>query len=456
MECTVCTETIDLPVVCPKCSYSACTFCTRRYLLSDQKIEPRCMNCSIGWSMDFVYSSIDRDFEQEFRTHRTKLILEREKSLLPETQNYVELEKEVNKVRANIKKLTEEITKIKWTKSDKLVSLKEERKVLMKHRSKLLRELEKFDPNEQKGFLGVVKKTKVKFSLKCPNTNCRGYVTETKCSLCSTEVCKDCMEPIDNEHKCDPNILENVKLLKKDSKNCPKCRTVIYKISGCDQMYCTECHTPFSWKTGQIETGRVHNPHYYEYKRAHNIPIPRELGDVPCGGPTEFSALHDRVHKLNGCRKNWGDIFDLVPCISQSCDQDIKNLQDIHRAVGHYRAISTQYYTSRVRADENFDLRVRYLKNDLTWDRFHVILKTRDKKKQKNQTVQLILEMFCNTVDDLLRNILTFTLKNELLNFFKEVKALVNYTNTALAEANRRFKTKVPTIELSDIYLNWM
>ena len=39
----------------------------------------------------------------------------------------------------------------------------------------------------------------------------------------------------------------------------------------------------FDWRSGRIETGRVHNPHYFEFKKRS-----REHGDIPCGGRPTF------------------------------------------------------------------------------------------------------------------------------------------------------------------------
>ena len=52
-------------------------------------------------------------------------------------------------------------------------------------------------------------------------------------------------------------------------------------------MWCTQCHTAFSWRTGEIETHVVHNPHYFQWMREQGSgAVPRAPGDVPqpCGG----------------------------------------------------------------------------------------------------------------------------------------------------------------------------
>jgi len=113
---------------------------------------------------------------------------------------------------------------------------------------------------------------------KCCKGNCDGFIVvsknekdkkEARCAMCDEKYCIKCHEKEEKTHVCDPNILESIKTLKKETKPCPKCYSLIFKIDGCDQIWCTkpDCHTAFSWNTGKLETGKVHNPHYYEWMR---------------------------------------------------------------------------------------------------------------------------------------------------------------------------------------------
>jgi hypothetical protein len=179
------------------------------------------------------------------------------------------------------------------------------------------------------------------FVRKCPMEDCRGFLSSAwKCGLCQTHVCSKCHEPkLEGEgtvedvqedtkevtegikqentedtkqeeeetagirprgHVCDPNNVETANLLKKDSKPCPKCACIIFKISGCDQMFCTQCHTAFSWKTGAIETKVIHNPHYYQYLRdqSANGEIPRNPLDNPCADITRWACIYARNDTL--------------------------------------------------------------------------------------------------------------------------------------------------------------
>jgi hypothetical protein len=98
----------------------------------------------------------------------------------------------------------------------------------------------------------------------------QGVVTsnDSTCGNCETEMCLRCMRAIEksSKHICNPDDIKSVNEIKKTSKNCPTCLISISKIEGCDQMFCTECHTPFSYNTGKrIEREFFHNPHYTEF-----------------------------------------------------------------------------------------------------------------------------------------------------------------------------------------------
>jgi hypothetical protein len=117
---------------------------------------------------------------------------------------------------------------------------------------------------------------------------CNGILdAEWHCILCKKIYCSSCLEdkPLEEEHKCNPDEVATIKELKQSTKPCPKCHIPIFKTDGCDQMFCISCHTAFSWKTGEIELGIIHNPHYFQALREGNINDPRHRQEHGGCGP---------------------------------------------------------------------------------------------------------------------------------------------------------------------------
>ena len=125
-----------------------------------------------------------------------------------------------------------------------------------------------------------------KYLFRCPTDNCRGFIsTDYVCHICSSRFCKKCLVNITNnpsDHKCKDEDVKSLEEIVSNTKPCPKCSTRIYKISGCSQMFCTNCHTGFDWNTGKIIKHNFHNPHRQEW-------IQREGGEIEC---EEFNVVH--------------------------------------------------------------------------------------------------------------------------------------------------------------------
>jgi hypothetical protein len=105
--------------------------------------------------------------------------------------------------------------------------------------------------------------------ISCPDDKCNGKLDKNMCKKCKRIVCEKCLKFISKDHKCDPNDLSNVEIAKL-GKPCPSCKIIIFKGTGCDHMFCTQCHCMFNWHDLKI-TKTTTSPYYYEWLRSQGI-----------------------------------------------------------------------------------------------------------------------------------------------------------------------------------------
>jgi hypothetical protein len=238
-----------------------------------------------------------------------------------------------------------------------------------------------YNTGEEVGAEGAKKKRE--FLMRCPSEGCRGFLsTAYKCGVCEKKTCSDCLEVLADEsaaHTCNPDSVESAKAIKKETHPCPKCGARIFKIDGCDQMWCTVegCNTAFSWNTGHVVSGRVHNPHYYEWLRRNGgDAAPREVGDIPCGGLPHVGQFN---RTLMDCRLT---------------QEDKNQLWEIHRNVSDMEA-RLRDYPARPDAMANKEIDVQYLMNELTeaeWQRQLEFAEARfNRKKEIGQILQTLV-----------------------------------------------------------------
>ena len=421
--CNICcnnyTDTVREKISCFNCDFASCKVCIKTYLeeqVSNLK-ENHCMNCMVAWDGNFIVQNINSTFYKKIEKIEFNNYFDREKSLLQSTQPLVQ-------ARIRRKKILEEISELRKERSRLKQQLDEiKRNILRKERQIYYGNEEEKEEKEEEE-----EEKKINYICKCPSEDCRGFVNSRnhKCGICSKEICKDCQTLLEDEHKCDQNIIDSVKLLKKDSKQCPSCHTTIFKTEGCDQMFCTQCNTAFSWTRGTIETGPIHNPHYFEWQRRTGT-INRNPHDIQCGGLPPLSSIP----------------------ISLKLDK-------IYQTISHITHVEIYTYDSQPLLG-NQDLRLQYLMNDITEEKWKHVLAIRFKKSRRNTDILGLLNMIVNATASIFNNIIhhylsTTKSRTEKINACAEeissLENLRNYYNDEMQKISRKFNTiVVPFIE---------
>lgn len=433
--CSVCVEEFTKEkrkrIDCDFCSYSACAHCVKQYIMSSPD-SPHCMNCRKGWGRLTLSKKFSQSFmKNEYKRAREDILYTLERSMFPETQPYIENRKVVI---ANGKKIYENDTRIRVLKRELnrtfVVDL-ESKKIEMSLRMQMFtHQLENEYLRHENDVLNnntpVDRKSVREFVKSCAHAGCKGFLsTQWKCGICDLYTCKECHEPKNEDHVCDQNNVETVKHLKSSEyKACPACGIHIFKISGCSQMYCTNptCRKAFDWGTGKIVTGRIHNPHYYEYMRDNNQ-LDREIGDIQCGGLVSASQLYHalRDHKLT------------LPTI--------RAFTEFHRRILEFQETVNRPQPEINVFDVNLNERIEHMCGTKSENVFKAILQQREKSAHKRREILMVGTTFIQIMTDIYGRIVsekgTEVKCDEIMN-------ACTYCNTLWREIGNAYNCVVP------------
>jgi len=381
MTCQICYKEYTLSqrknIPCPSCKFEACAECLKKYFLQSPS-EPMCLNpsCKVLWNHVYIQTHFPKAFvNNDLKKHQQDILLQREKVLLPIRMVLVEKEKH----KKELQDLLLEKHRIKKSLKLQLTELNEE--------------IAHIEDNLKNTKYSMHLESSIRYVRACPSKDCRGLLNiQLHCILCNVDVCSKCLEVKTDGHVCDPNILESAAMVAKDCKPCPKCKAMIYKVDGCDQMFCVVCRTAFSWKTGRIDTGVIHNPDYFRWLRDNNI--------TEAEMPHTFQNLWVFV---NAFRRN-NIQFDIMM---------------YYRTIQHIQHDEITRYQVHQSLDANADLSVKYIMGNITEDKWKKLLQKREKTNLQNIEIRNTLTTFVEVVTNILTKILDINATN---SFAREVK----------------------------------
>jgi hypothetical protein len=301
-ECTTCIEKFNKKqrkeISCYQCQFKTCVVCCKKYLLGTKE-EAHCMNCKKPWDRMFLATKFPKSWlHKEYKIHKEKLIEERHDSSLHQWQPYIvskrrikEYETEIKDFQLQIGRIRTEIRRLDLWKRNEQNFVNGSRQTQPDPKDILERRSNKEDDSTLKKEAEERRAKLLNQRGPCPKDSCKGFISDNwECGVCQSKICQSCMIEISpskvtnrtnevsdskTDHKCKKEDVLSTKQIRKDSRNCPKCKVRIFKSSGCNQMFCTNCHVFFDWNTLKIiRTGLMHNPHYTEFMRTQNDSTP--------------------------------------------------------------------------------------------------------------------------------------------------------------------------------------
>ena len=478
--CPVCADTytaiIRKKIICKYCNKDACSKCIEQYLLGRTE-DAHCLHCRVNYNDTSLHEICTKTYlNQTYFRHRQEILMSRERANLPALQDAAVQERKNRDRYSVIQKLKNEIKELKATKH---VYAQDYNRVYMVYHHKLIN---KEDYSQERAQLDIIhekedftrlsirtkqeeiqilrwprnndgvqeekkEEEKKKFVRRCMRSPCQGFLsTAWKCGICEWYTCSKCFavkgETHDTAHECKKEDLDTAELLRADSKPCPNCGEFINKSSGCSQMYCVSCQTPFDWNTGKIVTsGAIHNPHYYEWLKRTGGQIPRNPADVPCGGyPNGWELI-----RLRGLQKHISNRF-----------------YEFHRMCMELQEISTRNYRSHFDQTNTHAINIKFLLNDYDEKQWGKLLATNEKKRKRDSEIQEIFAAFRMVSVELINRVQRYSdgkydsivnvpikiAEQFILDIDVQIQELITMINNGLRSISISYSYSVPFISI--------
>lgn len=459
--CPVCWENYTSvkrkKVQCPKCKKYSCVICLKQSI-KDQGITNTCpiLNCNFEWTIDFIRDNFPKSFvDGELKDKKKQLYLAREKTFLPEAMEELERMEFIRKLRkersiieranneisrtinSEVNKIIEDLTREyhKKTKelrtaarqeiNSKIESTKEMSDIIWfldthkdipidavgenHHDASSIRNYLK---NKNISTEKTIEK-KCKYIYPCGTNNCNGFLNHKyKCAICKFKFCSKCFGRLEKEeeHVCKEEDVASATLIKNSTKPCPNCHTRIFKISGCDQMWCTFCHVAFSWNKGTIEKGRIHNPEYTKYMQSRGASDANNY--AACDG--QAPPLYMILRKI----RDKGIILG---------KKDKYTISKISALIDEIRQYTLPSFTPN--ETKHKELRFQYIKREIDDQKYKTTLMKFERSEEKNQRIYDYLDTFVKGATDIIINLSDKPSAEQIALFHTEITSLITYVN---------------------------
>jgi len=528
------TNNIRTPLQCEYCPFVACILCCQKFVLQESHPRCMSTTCGRTWTRQFLSCKFSKAFiTKKYRFHVEDVLFEEQKALLPGTQHLAKMSLIRDKFAEEQKSLETILFKVR-NDLNKMRGKVQRLDNYLGHRVSGINTTQEVNENgdyiNDNPSSSSSKDKNTLIVCKCPMETCRGFVTmatskkkgidkstqrsgeavrdKPMCGLCGVEICRDCHEVIPKKdvsapplstspsplsasliegaeaekddkkdvvivapHICNPIMLASTKAIQRDTRNCPNCVTPIYRIEGCNQMWCTVCNNAFDWKTGQPIQGAVHNPHYFEYlarsnnNRDHNL----ERGNrtICATDPHQFVGfMTDTNRRLSEFLSQKKQSFEQKEVLTNK----IKHIRDVSFALVQqlsHMENETLQHDCAAHPESMTQLRIEFMKNKITEAKFRHRTFFIQKKEEMLMEYRQIWRMFIDVSREIcVRNIAVLEPLNPeiesardviikidrcLETLYTELRSLVAYVNEQSAHISESFEINqfwhIPSID---------